>query len=50
MNKKLKKKVKEVLEKYKADNEQVKNDQPVPAKHIPKQQGGFTARPDKKRG
>ena len=50
MKKKLKKRVKEILEKFKSDTEQVNKDQPVPAKNIPKQQGGFIVRPDKKRG
>ncbi len=50
MNKGLKKRVKEVMEKYKKDNENVDNSQPIPTKNTPKPSGGFTARPNKKRG
>lgn len=50
MKKGLKKRVKEVMEKYKQDNSKVQDDKPVSPKNTPKPSGGFTARPDKKRG
>ena len=50
MKKGLKKRVKEVMEKYKSEKENVQNEQPLPPKQTPKKSGGFTSRPDKKRG
>lgn len=51
MKKGLKKRVKEVMEKYKKNNETVQNSQPISSsKNTTRPSGGFTARPDKKRG
>jgi gas vesicle protein len=50
MKKNVKKRVKEAMEKYNSEKEKVQNEQPFSPKPLSKQNGGFTTRPDKKRG